>query len=151
MPKSNFRDKVCRLLEGVGLPARNVVFERYDPDAFGNGEVIVDADAMRLRFIRERGQDFLEIGPSEGDENFLFDDVELAMGWKTHEEVFSRLEPEPLSRVVEKLSAHWLELANAFLPPAQAETVNCIRSASGRRGEAYVAHLRELAESARKS
>jgi hypothetical protein len=49
------------LLEGLGFTK---VEERYDKAAFGNELVVFESDVLRLRFLKDRGQIFVELGPT---------------------------------------------------------------------------------------
>lgn len=40
------------------------MYERYDSEIFGNYEIIFQSIQLRLKFIRDRSQVFLEIGPT---------------------------------------------------------------------------------------
>jgi hypothetical protein len=106
---------------------------------------------MHLRFVRQKGQDFVDVSPASVPGQYhQFGDVELAMGWKTVDPVWSRPEPEPLTSIVERLRAHYLEFADAFSSARASETLAKSSFASRRRGAAFVDHLHRLAEQARR-
>jgi hypothetical protein len=106
---------------------------------------------MHLRFVRQKGQDFVDVSPASVPGQYhQLGDVELAMGWKTVDPVWSRPEPEPLTSIVERLRAHYLEFADAFSSARASETLAKASFASRRRGAAFVDHLHRLAEQARR-
>lgn len=49
-----------------------VVSESHEPKSFGNGLIVLQAEDLRLRFVRDRGQVFADIGaPGQtGDDNW---------------------------------------------------------------------------------
>lgn len=140
-----------QLLKSVGLPHDEVIHETQHPEHFGDGEVVFKIDPMHLRFVRERGQDFIDVGPASAPGQYYpYGDVELAMGWKTVDQMRSRTEPEPLPAVVERLRNHYPQFEEAFSSAKAQETLAKLDFASRRRGTAFVNHLRRLAEDARK-
>jgi len=140
-----------QLLAAAGLPNDEVIHEAVHTDHFGDSEVAFKVGPMHLRFIRQRGQDFMDVSPaSVPGEYHPFGDVELAMGLKTVDQVWSRNEPEPLSAIVERLRSHYAQFVDAFSNARSSETLEKLNFASRRRGAAFVDHLRRLAEEARK-
>jgi hypothetical protein len=140
-----------QLLAAAGLPSDEVIHEVVHPEHFGDSEVAFKVGPMHLRFVRQRGQDFVDVSPASMPGQYhQFGDVELAMGWKTVDQVWSRNEPEPLTSVVERLRAHYAEFADAFSSAKASETLEKLSFASRRRGAAFVDHLNRLAEAARK-
>ena len=41
-----------------------LVSESYEPASFGNGLIVLQSEDLRLRFVRDRGQVFADVGPS---------------------------------------------------------------------------------------
>ncbi len=140
-----------RLLERAGLPHQEVIHESERPEHFGDGEVVFKIGPMHLRFVRERGQDFVDVSPaSEPGRYHPYGDVELAMGWKTVDQVWSRTEPEPLPAILERLHSQYPQFEEAFSGARAQDTLAKLDFVSRRRGAAFVDHLRRLAEDARK-
>jgi len=140
-----------QMLAAVGLPNTEVIYETVHPDHFGDGEVAFEVGPMHVRFVRQRGQDFVDVSPASlPGEYHPFGDVEVAMGWKTVDQVWSRNEPEPLPSIVERLRTHYPQFAEAFSSTRASETLAKLDVASRRRGAAFVDHLHRLAEEARK-
>ena len=142
---------VRRLLANAGLTVDEVIHEFVHPDHFGDGEVILQVGPMHLRFVRERGQDFVDLSPASTPGRYHpFGDVELAMGWKAVDDVRLRADPEPLPAVLARLREHYREFEAAFSEFSAQETLAKLDFASRRRGTAFVDHLRQIAQDARK-
>jgi len=81
---------------------------------FGNNDAEFRAGSLLLRFVRDRGQEFLDLASVKAPlECYQFNDVQVAFGW-TSTEVFAREEPLPLELVVALLAKHFNELNEAF-------------------------------------
>jgi hypothetical protein len=103
--KSAFVERVQRLLQVSGFgSARLLSFEGIE-----EGEsAIFEVDGLVLRAIRDRSQEFLDVGTTgRPGELHQFDDLAIAMGWSTVERVLKRTEPEPLSSVIKQVQEHW--------------------------------------------
>jgi hypothetical protein len=106
-------------------------------------EVLAELGPILFRFVRERGQDWVELAP-EGDTRgrfFLFDDVEIAFGWKTVTEVLDQKDVEPLSSVLRRIAQRWKTLAEALSTPNSIAWAR-IAAAAEARGEAFAERLR---------
>jgi hypothetical protein len=100
------------LLQALGLDAR-LFDQEYDPDMFGNAIALYRCGPLTLRFTRDRSQEWLEIGmQTPFVRGFLFEDIEVAMGWKAFDESASSTEPEPLFDVLRRLADHRTEIAD---------------------------------------
>lgn len=147
----SLKGRAQQLLATAGLPSDEVIHEAAHPEHFGDGEVVFKMGPMHLRFIRQRGQDFVDVSPaSMSGQYHQFGDVELAMGWKTVDQVWSRSEPEPLTLIVERLRVHYAEFVDAFSDARVNGTLAKLSFASRRRGMDFVNHLRRLADETRK-
>jgi len=148
----NLKFLAQRLLESGGLPQYEVIHESQCSEHFGDGEVVFKIGPMLLRFVRERGQDFVDVTPASApDHYYSYGDVELAMGWKTVDQAWSRTEPEPLSGIIERLSGQYPQFEEAFSVAKAQDTLAKLDFASRRRGADFVDHLRRLAVDARKN
>ena len=59
--------------------------------SFGNSEAVFRIGSVLLRLIRDRGQEFLDLASSVEPTVFhQFDDVEIAMGWKSINDVLAK-------------------------------------------------------------
>lgn len=66
-------------------------------DGLGDGAAIFREGSLLIRFVRDRGQDLIDVAPEVRPRRFhLADDLEIALGWKTVDEILAMNEPEPL-------------------------------------------------------
>jgi hypothetical protein len=76
------------------------LFRARPPDVkhFGDAEAVFRVGTLLLRLVRDRGQEFMDLATIAAPDKFYqFDDVEIAMGWKTIDEVLAKRELEPLT------------------------------------------------------
>ena len=66
-----------------------------------------------------------------------FDDVEIAMGFKTIDQVLAKREPENLTEVLARVSRHLKELDEAFSPERERLTRARIERAARDRGHSF--------------
>jgi hypothetical protein len=99
--RGTFLDRVSRLLETNGFHARRLVSH----DKGDEGEAITfEVDKIRLRFVRDRTEGFLDVGTVDRPEEFhQFDDVCVALGWSTLEDILQKTQPEALHSVIERV------------------------------------------------
>jgi hypothetical protein len=73
------------------------------------GEMAVfEADNLLLRFVRDRSQEFLDIGMVTHPKEFhQFDDVAVALGWTSVDNVLGKQEPESLDSLLDQLACHY--------------------------------------------
>lgn len=109
----------------------------------GDGEAVFFAGGtLLLRFLRDRGQDFVDIAARASPERFFqFGDVEIALGWKSAEQVINVAEPEALVSVIQRLTGRLEELEKAFSPPECNRTLDLAERAARDRSEAFVKSL----------
>lgn len=88
-------------------------------DDLCDGQVTGRLGPLRVRFVRDRGQDWLELGPADTDPPrfFSLQDVQIALGWKTIAEVLDMRDVEPLGDVPQ---ACCKTLARGFAYPSWA-------------------------------
>jgi hypothetical protein len=109
----------------------------------GDGEAVFLVGSLLVRFVRDRGQDFLDVAPEVRPKHFhLADDVEIAFGWKTVDEVLAKREPEPLNHVLARLASRMTEIAEAFAEDRVDFTLQEVKAAAKRRGDTFAARLR---------
>jgi hypothetical protein len=132
-----------KLLRDAGFNQVELVKEKYDAQQFGDAEATFRVGSLLLRFQRDRGQDFLDLGSVSSPEKFfLFDDLDIAMGWKSIEEVLAKSEPESLASVLGRISQNFAQLEEAFSDEREPSTRARVERAARSRGEAFVARLR---------
>lgn len=99
---------------------------------------------LLVRFVRDRGQDWLEVGPMEAEPPtfYSFQDVQIAFGWKTVEQVLDMQDVEPLGNVLKLLASHWSEITRVLSGDASSPGWRRVEKAAEARGEAFVRRLR---------
>jgi len=126
----------------VGLAAQ-IVGASGKASSLGDGEVLARLDPLLLRLVRDRGQEFLDVAAASSPDQFhQFDDLEIALGWRSLADVLAKTEPEPLHVVLERLRSKLPELKDAFEGERAAGTGKRIEEAARRRGEAFAARVR---------
>lgn len=117
--------------------------ESFDPQNFGNGEVVFRLGPLLLRFIRDRGQDFLDVASAIAPDHFhQFDDVEIGMDWKSVEGALAKSEPEPLADMLRRMRNRLGELELAMSGNQELFTRDRIERAAEQRGAEFVKRLR---------
>jgi hypothetical protein len=96
-----------------------------------------------LRFVKDRGQELLDVASTASpDRLFLFDDLAVAMGWRTIDEVLAKQEPESLDVVLTRLARYVRELNEAFSWDREPLTRAGVERAARDRGDAFMKRLR---------
>jgi hypothetical protein len=151
MAQGNLKSVAKLLLAGAGLPHDDLVHEALPPEIFEDGEVVFRVGPMHLRFVRERGQDFLDIAPASSPGDYhRFGEVELAMGWSTVSGKWSRSEPEPLSAILERLRNRFEQFVEAYWSNNARDTLEKLNGARDLRAARVLFHLRRLVSEAEK-
>lgn len=121
-------------LNKVGIRNAKLIRESYAPQDFGNAEAIYELGNLRLRLLRDRGDDTVQIGSSTSAENFyILDDVAIWMGWLSLDELlkydvplnFDEPPPGPmlsLSKALSHIKTDFSKLNKAFAADALMST-----------------------------
>ena len=142
MQTNSFSDSTLARLREVGFAESHLVRASPEGKSFGDAEVVFRVGTLLLRIVRERGQEFVDLATSATPDKFHhFDDVEIAMGWKTIDEVLAMREPEHLTRVLARLSQHFAELDEASSAERERFTAR-VESAARDRGDKFTSRLR---------
>lgn len=130
-------------LEKVGLGGAEFVSSEGEPAAFGDTAVTFRIGPLLLRVTLERGQRFIDIAAQvEPTEFHQFDDVDIAMGWRSIDEVLGKREPEPIEIVLQRVQANLDVLMDAFSGDRERLTRARVEKAAHKRGQAFTARLR---------
>lgn len=144
MARNPLVKEATKRLAEFGIKEPVLLRQRYYPESFGNAEAVFQIAGLLVRFVRDRGQDFVDLASVSNPEKFYqFDDVHIAMGWKSVDEIVGKQRPEPLHEVVGRFSHNLDEIEAVFSSIERLE-----RAATARR-EASVARLRRGAKSTR--
>lgn len=148
--QETFVAEVRRRLVGAGLTEATLVSAAPESAAFGDTSAIFSLGQFLLRVVRDRGEEFLDVGSAGDPAAFCqYDDLAIAMGWRSIAEILAKQSPEPLERVFEELARRLPELLAAFSPSRATATAACIDAAARKRGEALVARLAAVSPSPR--
>lgn len=144
MTAQSFIDYLVNLLSKTGIDGAESIRAISDAKNFGDAEAIFRVGPLVLRFLRDRSQEFLELATNVAPDKFYqFGDVEIAMGWKTIDEVLAKRELEPLSSVLARLHEHRAEMSEALSSDRESLTRARIERAAQERGKAFVERLHE--------
>jgi hypothetical protein len=134
-------ESVRSALELAGLGQAQWVSIGQEAPGFGDCTVTFRLGHLIFRVVRDRGE-FVDLAAASRPGPFLqYDDVEIAMGWRSVEEVLAKKGPEALDRVFERIRARLSELDTAFSDEQVLLTEAKVRRAAQARGAAFVASL----------
>lgn len=143
MPANSFVQVALRALKDAGIDGAELLRDRYEPQSFGDAELIFRLESLLLRFIRDRGEEFLELGSTSAPDRFhQWDDVEVAFGWRSTADVLAKTAPEPLADVLARLRGRLGELQGAMSADQERFTRARIERAAETRGRAVLDRLR---------
>jgi hypothetical protein len=132
----------ARLLD-AGLDNTALVRSSAEDQPFGNADVVFGLGELLLRFVRDRGQTFVDIASSAAPTEFhQFDDIEIAMGWKTIDQILAKREPDDLGIVLTRVRENLGTLTDAFSGDRERFTRARVKAAARERGKAFTARLR---------
>ena len=135
-------DSVRSALELAGLGRAQWVSIGQEAPGFGDCAVTFRLGHLIFRVVRDRGELFVDLAAAGRPGPFLqYDDVEIAMGWRSVEEVLAKKGPEALDRVFGRIHARLSELDTAFSDEQVLLTEAKVRRAAQARGAAFVASL----------
>ncbi len=141
--QSKYPDAVRAELRRAGLGEAELVSSEPEAEAFGDTSVVFQIGPLLLRFTRERGQQFIDIASQLSSTGFhQFDDVEIAMGWRSVDDVLAKRSPEPIEIVLRRVEANLSVLMEAFSKERERLTGSRVEEAARKRGEAFTAGLR---------
>jgi hypothetical protein len=137
-----FARSVAERLKAAGLVGAEMVSSTPTSSSFGDAEAMFRLGPLILRFVRDRGQDLLDVATATApDQFFLLDDLEVAMGWRTIGEVLAKQDPESLDAILARLGERASELTDALSVVRERATRARIECAARERGEAVIARL----------
>jgi len=116
MSDHSFTKHIMDLLKAAGLNGAVLIFEMPpNQRSFGNALSVLGLGSVLLRFVRDRGQLFLDVAPSTRPESYYpFWTVQAAMGWRAFDEPAPASDLDTLHDTLDCLSRHHDELQIAF-------------------------------------
>jgi hypothetical protein len=135
-------ESMCAKLRDAGLESAELVSISPAANAFGDTVAVFRIGPVLLRVTRERGQEFVDLASGVEPGIFhQFDDVEIAMGWRSIDEVLGKREPEPIESVLQRVNANLAPLFDAFSDDQERLTRARVERAGRNRGEAFMSRL----------
>jgi hypothetical protein len=132
-----FRVLVRESLLKAGLSGASEVLENEQSSGFEDSESIWTLGNLRLRFIEERGQHFVDIGSGFCKSRyFIFDDLALLMRWRTLDEIIHTEEPIELSEALRLVKDELETLDEMFSKERLDETSAKLQEVSEAKGKA---------------
>ncbi len=140
--KHPFARSVALRLQAAGLNAQ-LLSSAPVSASFGNSEATFRWGPLILHFVKDRGQELVDIAMTGApDRFFLIDDLDVAMNWRSVDEVLAKRQPEKLDAIFARLADHASELNDAFSGAREPLTRAKLQRAERERGEAFMARLR---------
>ena len=143
MPTQSLKRRVEAEVLAAGLPIRDLTGSLGADDAC-DGDLVGQIGPLLVRFVRDRGQDWLEVGPPDAEPPrfYSFCDVQIALGWKTVSQVLDMQDVEPLGDVLKRVASRWAEIVGQLSGGASSLAWRRVKKAADTRGEAFAARLR---------
>src|SRR5262249_18953137 len=142
---TSFLASLLAQLRKIGISEPELVRASPQTENFGDGEVVFRVGKLLMCFVRDRGQEFLDLGASVAPDKFYqFGDVEIAMGWKSMDQVLEKPDPERLDQILGEVSRHLKELDDAFSEERERFTRARVERAAQERGQAFTQRLGHL-------
>lgn len=102
-------------LQAAGLQSPELLSAMYDAAHFGDAEATFRIGSMLVRIVRDRDQELLNVASSPAPTQFHpIEDVEIALGWKTIDDVLARQEPESLDIAISGLAQRFDQLVDGL-------------------------------------
>lgn len=109
------------------------------------GEARFDLGELRLRLVRDRGQDWLEVACPGTDDFWTLSEIGMALGWRTVESTIGRTEPLSLGAQLKELVERREQIEVALNPSELARTRSLVVEAQKRRQRRFLELLQENA------
>lgn len=136
-------NEIRKRLTDAGLGDAKLVSESAAPAPFGDATAIFGMGPLLLRFTRDRGQEFVDLASVEEPTVFhQFDDVEIAMGWRSIDDVLAKREPDSIGSVLSRIKANLSVLLQEFSAGQVRSSTARVQLAARARGDEYLARLR---------
>lgn len=112
---NEFEIAIRKCLLKAGLSAAAEVYTSSPSPSFGDCESVWELGNLRLRFVKDRGQLFVDVG-SKFDEslNFVFDDISLFMKWEEPGGIINAESPVGLEHALKLIKQDLDKLENLF-------------------------------------
>ena len=138
-----FVEEIQNALAEAGLSDAQFVSTSPQTVEFGDTAAVFRVGPLLLRFTTERGQAFIDLASlAEPTVFHQFDDVDVALGWRSTDEVLAKREPEPIHAVLRRVSTNLSALCDAVSGDQERLMRARVQKAARERGQAFTARLR---------
>jgi hypothetical protein len=128
----------------LGMQDAELVREAYDEQSFGNGWAVFRMGNLHLTFVRDRGLDTVDfMNPLDLSEHYYFEDLSLALGWVTPDELSQKSSVRgpaqgwiALGEALELIQEHQAQLQEMFSASEVSGTIARLKEAISRRAKA---------------
>lgn len=129
-------------LKAAGFNSASLV-ESDERGDFGDSLAIFSCGSLIFKFIRDRGQVFMDLASASAPEKFYqFDDVEIAMGWKNVDQVLEKKAPEDINHILTRLYTRLDEIDTVMSGERAQFMRKRIEFSAKERGNAFVNRLK---------
>lgn len=133
-----FAKSISARLRAAGIDAE-LVSSTPDSQSFGNADATFRWGPLILLFVRDRGEEFIEVASAAVPARlFLYDDLSVAMSWQTISEVTERESLESVENMLARLKDHAAQIHDAFSDAQERFTRGRLERASRERGAAMI-------------
>lgn len=130
-------------MQAAGLNNPEILSATCSPAHFGDAESTFRVGLMLLHIVRDRGHELLSVAfPANPNQFYPIEDIEIAMGWTSIEEINARQEPEQLDLVLSRLAQRSDQLIDEMSGDRERLTRARIERATRNRRQAFVDRLR---------
>jgi hypothetical protein len=142
MSSHSFVNRVTSLLASTGIMNPEFVSSEAVSEYGDSAQVVFRLGTMLFRIVRDRGQEFVDVASIVTPEDFFqFDDLAVASGWTTIDEVLAKRKPEDLISIFSRLATHIDELMSKFSEAHELTTRNRLRRAANDREASFLERL----------
>ena len=99
--------------------------ELYDPRNFGNELLVFESTGLRIRFVRDRGEVFVDVGPVFEEKWYFLDDVLELLEGRAKLPVTAPADLDDLSK---RFEADFSQIESLFIGSNYADTKNKLES-----------------------
>jgi hypothetical protein len=112
---SSFVESIQTRLSEAGLGEAELVSATPESPGWGHTEAVFRIEPFLLRFVLDHKLEFVDLASEAEPETFLLlDDVAVAMGWWSLEDIIARSEPEPIGAILQRVKSNFTVLVEAF-------------------------------------
>ena len=132
-------------LKRCGFHKVNQLSDRCDPAIFGNAEVTFQSGTILFKFIKDQGQDFLEIASIyKSDRFFQVNDLFVAMGWWSLKDLNAKQQPS-ITDILSEINKNAAIILEIFSLSNIENTVKKIQKVEMKRETVFIEKLKNLA------